>query len=142
MSGGLEAYNVQGQYTGTVTKAEDKKWMRRLTKKRVRQILDMEPSDVWFTINAPKIIICQITTKEGTGVGVALCSVLDKQNFNLAIGKTIASGRALIALSAKKNLFPIRKKDGKFPRRWLPSQIKQVLHYSVHKHKAEFIPNN
>jgi hypothetical protein len=106
---------------------ENKKWMRKLDKGLINRILEMEPARVEFIVKMPTHVICHIQVGREIGSGVAICSVLDRQNFDVAFGKTIAAGRALKALKEKNFISPIR---GRFSRRWLPSQVKHVKYMS------------
>jgi len=110
---------------------KDRKWMNGLSSKIIKQILEHKPNKVKFDIIYGKYIHCVITTKEGVGLGIAICSILDKEEFDSKKGKNIAAHRALKSLLHKRGCAPIRTSDmlndtKRFPRKWKKCQMKRV----------------
>lgn len=112
---------MEASLAGVSNNKEANKWMKGLDTRLVKRIAVLEPDDVTFEVEMPKYVRCIIRTKEGLGRGLSICSVRDRHVFDLALGKTIAAGRALCALKEKKHGRPIRTD---FDRTWLPSQVK------------------
>jgi len=113
---------------------KDRKWMRGLSKGMIDNVLSLKPKDVKFVVDAPELIVCTIITGDNTLVkGISICGVLDKQYFNVRQGKRIAVQRALHAIKSRKSSLPIRNISD-FPRRWIPSQIKQLVRLGCSYH--------
>ena len=104
-----------------INNKEETRWARGLDSRVIRRIAEMEPDEVLFHVKMPRFVVCAITKGQELGRGVAICSVRDKQIFDVSRGKNIAAGRALHALKLKRHDRPIRRV---FSRTWLPSQVK------------------
>jgi len=112
---------------GFVMKGNDSKWMRKLSKEVIEKILAVEPNKVKFHVQQPSHVVCTINVSNEVGVGVAICSALDKSRFSLREGKERAAKRALKALETKQGSEPIRTDALAFPRGWKRHQIKHVM---------------
>lgn len=106
---------------------KDKKWMKGLPEWLIHAILDLGPREVSFEVVQPKWTVCKIVADRKVGTGVAICSVRDKHRFSVQAGKKLSAGRALLAITSEKPSLPIRDEKGRFPRSWLPSQMRRVI---------------
>jgi len=105
-----------------------KNWRKRLNKKLVNQIYQLEPEDVDFEFHYPIYTRCKIKTKDGrVGVGYAICSIKDE--FDQRVGKNKAAGRAVKALVKQKNCDYVRSKWDKIPNTWTKKQIDRLLRF-------------
>ena len=112
------------------------KWKRGLSRNLVEGISSFNPTSVTFDIEHPELIRCIIKTNNGTGVGLAICSVLDF--FEEKRGKHLAAGRALKALKNGTNADMIRC-DHDFPQSWTFRQAGRVSKYANEFWKSQFL---
>lgn len=104
------------------------RWKRGLSRTLVDEILNLNPEEVLFQIVQPKYIKCIIKTKNHTGTGISICSLLDEKDFNVRKGKNIAAGRAVKALKKLCTSSFIRswETDARFPRTWTIGQANKL----------------
>lgn len=113
--------------------------MRHLNKPIVNSILKLNPKSVQFHIVPSKYVLCEIITNTGIGKGVSLCSVLDKKEFDLIIGKRKAAGRAIKALVNKIDSGKMRSEFKDFPDTWTKEQISRIMDFSaLFKYQSRF----
>ena len=115
---------------------KNNKWMRGLGKKLIKDILAVNPKEVNFYPAYPKAVSCNITTENGSGTGLAICSTLDK--FDEKVGRNKAAGRALCALMKRDSSHNIRDSWDKFPNSWNKAQIIRVLEFAEEDYKSVY----
>jgi len=112
---------------------EDTKWARRLSYKLVDQVIELGATSVVFKTDASfKTTTCTILLPRGKGIGVSICSTLDK--FDETVGKPKSLGRAISACKNGGRNFEVRDTWDKFPNSWTKRQIdrvKDVAHYII-----------
>ena len=117
----------------------DSKWYKGVPRDLVNEIKRMVPTHIACSFVAPEITIAVVNTMYGSGVGIAICSTRDKENFKPSDGKTKALARALSVIKNRSSSEPIRNSHDEFPSRWQPSQKRRVLDYSFLDYKSAFV---
>ena len=108
-----------------------RKWTRKLNKGMIQEIQKLEPDSVQFVIDMPTHVVCTIRKGLDTFRGLAICSVLDRQGFDVRKGKALAASRAIRACKRGYSSEPIRNH---FPStEWKPSQ-KKLLEFMRFKY--------
>lgn len=103
------------------------RWMRGLPRNLVEEILRQDPGKVAFHVKQPTHVVCTIVKATGeSGLGIAICSHLERTMFDVREGKIKAAGRALRALKRRESGLPIRTSLAQFPSGWTPAQKKLV----------------
>jgi len=104
---------------------EDTKWARRLSHELVDQVFKLKATSVTFKIDTSfKTTTCVIHLPRGKGIGVSICSTLDK--FDEIVGKEESLERAKCACENGGRDFEIRDTWDKFPNSWTKRQIDRV----------------
>ena len=104
---------------------EDTKWARRLSHELVDQVFKLKAISVTFKIDTSfKTTTCTILLPRGKGIGVSICSTLDK--FDEIVGKEESLERAKCACENGGRDFEIRDTWDKFPNSWTKRQIDRV----------------
>ena len=112
------------------------KWKRGLGRSLVENISMFNPTSVTFDVKHPELIRCIIATRNGTGVGLAICSVYDV--FDEKRGRNLAAGRALKALTKETDSELIRC-DHDFPQSWTFRQAGRVSKFANEFWKSQFL---
>lgn len=116
---------------------EHKYWERGIPKELVRKIKEVQPRSVTFVVRYKQYVYCKIKTSYGEGFGLAICSAVDEDKFDLNRGKEIAAGRAYkslyLPLPSGQNEVTcgrIRNDELMFPGNWALRQVRKVIKYS------------